>query len=533
MVGLTLRGEPQRHGVVRRRPNTIADLHAFLEAAGLNLVDELRQQLRAWPMHRDAIRAQLVILVDLPKRRTASGDVESHDYWAFLCNAGLGAIGEGLGIWSMHGDQPRYKVRGNPERRGENTSLSILVPMPSFSDSAAAVWSGESRAAQCRVVAIGLGALGSQVYLNLVRMGFGSWTLVDTDYLLPHNLARHALSGLSIGKSKAESLSLIGYTLGKDHPPAKSLVVDVLHPDTASAPLDEVLQSADLILDMSASIPVARRLANDIDTPAQRVALFLNPCGSDLVLLAEGEERTAPIDMLEMQYYRELLRNPTLATHLKRAGAGIRYAQSCREMSVILPQDRVAAHAAIGSRAVLNLVNGEADQIVIWHADPHRWTVDRIDVRTSPMIERHLGRWVLRADADLIAHVSALRQAKLPNETGGVLIGAFDLQRNLIYVVDALPSPADSLEWPTAYIRGSRGLRQRVEEVGTMTAGMLEYVGEWHSHPDGHSILPSADDRTAFAWFAQQRLVDGLPPLMLIVGADGTLGWYLDQLPTS
>lgn len=533
MVGLTLRGEPQTHGVVRRRPNTIAELHDFLDTAGLNLVDELRRYLRAWPMHQDAIRAQLVILVDLPKRRTASGNVESHDYWAFLCNAGLGGIGEDLGIWSTQGDQPRYKRQGNLERRGENISLSILIPMPSFSDRGAAVWSGKTRPDRRRVVAIGLGALGSQVHLNLVRMGFGAWTLVDKDYLLPHNLARHALSGVFVGRPKAESLALLGHALGKTNLPAKSLVADVLHPESASAMLDEALQSADLILDMSASIPVARRLANDVCAPARRVALFLNPCGSDLVLLAEGGERPTPIDTLEMQYYREVLRNPVLAAHLKREDERIRYAHSCRDVSVVMPQDRVAAHAAIASRAVLNLVDDEADQITIWHADPHRWTIDRIDVRPSPMVERHLGRWTLRTDIDLITHIRALRQAKLPNETGGVLIGAFDLLRHLIYVVDALPAPADSLEWPKAYIRGSRGLRQRVEEIGTVTAGMLEYVGEWHSHPDGHGVMPSSADRAAFAWFAQQRLVDGLPPLMLIVGAAGELGWYLDQFSTS
>jgi hypothetical protein len=39
----------------------------------------------------------------------------------------------------------------------------------------------------------GAGALGSQLMNNLSRAGFGRWTIVDKDKLLPHNLARHAL----------------------------------------------------------------------------------------------------------------------------------------------------------------------------------------------------------------------------------------------------------------------------------------------------------------------------------------------------
>jgi tRNA A37 threonylcarbamoyladenosine dehydratase len=38
----------------------------------------------------------------------------------------------------------------------------------------------------------GAGALGSQLMNNLSRAGFGRWTIVDNDKLLPHNLARNA-----------------------------------------------------------------------------------------------------------------------------------------------------------------------------------------------------------------------------------------------------------------------------------------------------------------------------------------------------
>ena len=70
----------------------------------------------------------------------------------------------------------------------------------------------------------------------------------------------------------------------------------------------------------------------------------------------------------------------------------------------------------------------------------------------------------------------ALRKKKLPNETGGVLL-ALDHESRRAYVVDTIPSPPDSKEWPTLYIRGSEQLREEMERVTTLTVGNLEYIG--------------------------------------------------------
>jgi integrative and conjugative element protein (TIGR02256 family) len=114
--------------------------------------------------------------------------------------------------------------------------------------------------------------------------------------------------------------------------------------------------------------------------------------------------------------------------------------------------------------------------------------------------------------------VRAERQKKLPRETGGVLLGSWDLQRGIVYVVATIPSPDDSDEGPTSYIRGSRGLESAVSDAIARTGGQLQYLGEWHSHPDGHSAEPSDDDCKLFDWVREYTTQDGYPPAMLIVG---------------
>jgi integrative and conjugative element protein (TIGR02256 family) len=121
------------------------------------------------------------------------------------------------------------------------------------------------------------------------------------------------------------------------------------------------------------------------------------------------------------------------------------------------------------------------------------------------------------------------RSEKLPNETGGVLIGARDTKRRIVYVVESLPSPLDSTEWPTVYIRGKQGLRRRLEEIRQITGNHLGYIGEWHSHPRGHSPSPSSDDHRAFQWLSDMLALEGLPATMLIVG-ESESAWHVGHM---
>jgi len=133
---------------------------------------------------------------------------------------------------------------------------------------------------------------------------------------------------------------------------------------------------------------------------------------------------------------------------------------------------------------------------------------------------RRVADWTLVLDDWLFHELNNLRSSKLPNETGGVLLGAYDLPQKTVYVVDTIPSPPDSEEWPTLYIRGSEGLRERVADITEMTVGQLEYVGEWHSHPDGCSCRPSNDDIKVFSWMTDRMSAAGLPALMAIVAIE-------------
>jgi integrative and conjugative element protein (TIGR02256 family) len=111
------------------------------------------------------------------------------------------------------------------------------------------------------------------------------------------------------------------------------------------------------------------------------------------------------------------------------------------------------------------------------------------------------------------------RLSKLPNETGGVLIGSIDFYKKIIYCVSQIYAPADSKEYPSSFVRGCNGLKQELDRIHNCTRGNLEYIGEWHSHPNSHTGQ-SCDDKKLLKEIADYNILQGAPGLMMIVGKD-------------
>lgn len=528
-IATTFAAQPQMHGVIRRQPSNLRELHEFLQPAHVDLLQELRTRLSSWAREPDILDAHLVLIVILPKIRGAAGDVEDVEMRAFMSQQLIRDVGAQIGVWTPHEGQLGLIIPADQTKQGEGIALWMLNPTFALSRDLAAGLNGVSKRDSRRVTAVGLGALGSQVFMNLIRQGFGEWTLIDDDDLLPHNLARHALFGFAVGYPKAETLARVANDTIDGEPIATALVADVLQPGITEDAVRRSLVEAEVILDLTASIAVAHHVARDVSSSARRMSMFLSPSGIDAVMLVEDLQRKTPLDWLEMLCFRELVRVPELAHYLRGTDGRIRYGPSCRDLSSTIPQDFVAVHAALMSRALPRCTANDAAHIALWRIDPDELSVTRHTIDPTPIIERQIAEWTVCTDQALLDTIQRLRQEKLPSETGGVLIGSFDMQRRIIYVVDTIPSPPDSIEWPTVYVRGCRGLAQRITEIDHITAGMLGYVGEWHSHPDGGDCAPSRDDRQAFAQLANYASLDGRPAVMLIVGKN-QYAWHVDRM---
>ena len=194
-----------------------------------------------------------------------------------------------------------------------------------------------------KVGVVGIGALGSAVIDHFVRQGCSEEIhLVDCDILLPHNLSRHTLTTDKVMTSKVRSIkdSYHGILFQKIN------AIDGNYLTLGRNDRERLFKDTDLIMDFSTSIAVERELANE-ELTFRRCTSFLNPKGDDVVLLIEDKGRISRLDLLEMDYYRNLIVDERFAHHLEQTETVRTNTFSCRSESMILNYENVRVLSAI------------------------------------------------------------------------------------------------------------------------------------------------------------------------------------------
>lgn len=509
-------GKPQKHGIIESVPSSISDLNSFLKKADINLVDELRERLKVWHSNNAWIlQKRLIILIALPKYRADSTRVEGIELRAFLSKKTLSEVGIDLGVYSLIENITGLLIPYDCNKSGDSIQIEMLNVFETLTKNMAATYNGV-HPSNIAISAIGLGSIGSAIYSNLLRQGFAKWVLIDHDILLPHNLSRHILYKSDLGIHKVDSLKKIADDI-YEKSEIQVYKANVLVDFEKNEQLKKDIENSNLILDFSASVAVARSIALDIKSIARRISFFMNPKASELVIIAEDKSREHTLDSLEMQYYKGIIENDQLEKHLEPPNNRMRTGYSCRDLSSIMEFEKIAIYSGICTSIIKELIENEKPLISIWRIDKSN-VVERIDVPISAQIRESYGEWTIVYTKSFIEKIFELRKAKLPVESGGVLLGSYDTFRHIIYVIDTIPSPPDSKEWPTIYIRGIKGLKNTLDSITARVNEQVTYIGEWHSHPQGCQPKPSRKDLIAFSWLTEVMNESGKPALMLIAG---------------
>ena len=516
-----LPGNPQIMQRLRAVPNYLDELHDELQNWGIDLIGALRQRISTLiGGDKNQLWYRPLILIRIPLLNLDGSPTGYADVKAFTTTGenNLLKIGEGLGLLHDHEGFDKglgpvaLRLPPDESMRGSDISVVVLSVHANFCREIAATGSGlpvDNRA----VVLIGAGAIGSHVMEIMRRDGFGNWTLIDNDAVLPHNIQRHRVSASMVGKPKAQAMStlanwLIGTTETTD------ICANILDKKPEA---EVVLKNAQLIIDASASVPVSRALADEKERSARHASVFFNSVGGDVVLLGEDSGRSVKLDALEAQYYRAILDHPEFANHLSTEGEGYRYAGSCRSVSFKMPEHKVSLLSGAIAGELRRYVSGDEAAIVIWVGHPESG-LRRISAPVHP-IERHIRiGWEVVLDDGLVNTAKTLRKTALPAETGGIILGTIDVSRRQICAVKLVPAPKDSIGDHAGFKRGVTGLAAIVADAGRLTAGQVEYVGEWHSHPKGVPPEPSDTDVTQLIWLGSERRIESLPAIMMIVG---------------
>lgn len=126
----------------------------------------------------------------------------------------------------------------------------------------------------------------------------------------------------------------------------------------------------------------------------------------------------------------------------------------------------------------------------------------------------HDGRFAVTLDISAIRVMVGNSATAHRMETGGILIGRYDIDHSTAIVVESTPKPKDSVFNWFSFRRGSSGLKQLL--IKRWNVG-LHYLGEWHYHPGGSSE-PSNSDHHAMAKIAENPKYDCHEPILVIIG---------------
>ena len=456
------------------------------------------------------LACKVLINIAIPKQRTDRAPIETFDLRSFVIDKSLKDILTDYGL-SLNGSklEPSKHTGGN----GANIAITpFIVHLAQSKLKCRCANLVDEADGEKHFSLVGVGAIGSHILNNCLRSGYGKWTIIDHDYFWPHNIARHVLTSNDIGYSKVKSLEKVANHIQSDSD-LVAIASDVFGKDNS---VIVAFGQSDIILDASASIAVERHLALDVQSDARRISCFLNPKGTATIMLLESVDRSARLDLLEMQYYRELLKNEKYSDHMSLPETMV-YSGTCRSISSRISQDNISLSAALCCKAIKLHTSNTNGEIIIWtHATD---SVEKESFMADKWITHEQGGWKIELSLSLLNEMQTDRREALPNETGGVLIGAYDIARKCVYVVCQVTAPDDSISSPTSFIRGCANLPERLDYIYKTTLDNLTYIGEWHSHPSVNT-QKSLDDEKLHKAIVDYNRENCLPGCMMILGSD-------------
>lgn len=507
------------HGFVERDPATLGQLADLLTRREVDLIGPLRAALQGRVGEKGVVATAddkgTIILLHIPIRRTADAEPDGISHRAFLVPIGALEFGVSIGALLVH-QQRYYKDVMNPQQSMAWRDQPVL-PMGVLTQNdgdAARRQSGITEEGPAGVL-VGAGSLGSALLNLWGRSGWGRWTVIDKDHIKPHNLSRHAAYAQHIGEPKATVVAGLHAAVMEGATEIVPLVADAS--DHAQASVTSALTAATLVVDASTTLEYPRA-ASTADTLPRHVSVFIAPNGNAAVLLAEDAKRAQRLRTLEAQYYRAVIQAEWGKIHLSGHASTFWSGASCRDISVVMPYSRILGQASTLAEQVQIAAMHEDALIRVWQREPVRGAIEVHDIPVLPERCIALHELDLFIDEGVEQQLRELRRQGFPNETGGVLLGYYDFNIKAVVIVAGLPAPPDSKANPDSFKRGVAGLVEAVKDATTHTAGMVGYIGEWHSHPPGHSASPSQHDLVQLIHLALGMADDGLPAVQLIVG---------------
>jgi len=354
-----------------------------------------------------------------------------------------------------------------------------------------------------KILILGCGAIGSKVIYHLYRSGICNLTICDKDVMQSHNVCRHALSKFNLLSPKVKLIKEELDQMFINNPkPIKTVEYDLLEwlPKTD-------LNDYDIIIDTTASASVFRcldNLSHDISSPIIHFALS---DAGNIGLVYIKFNNLSKLSDYYMQLARLAIDNEDLSNWLHKEKRynydWVRIGEGCHSNTMILSDDVISSHASIASSIIRNIFSSEKENTAylsfanveyIGQMFSDNFKIPEfVDIQCDNNQD-----WHVRIPKDLLSHIRLQAKISGKKEIGGYMMGNVDVKYKTIYVLHQY-KPNDSKQKTSRLSLGIQGWKEEYNKVKSSTASMLDYIGDWHSHPIGSLNMSTRDILTNYA----------------------------------
>ncbi|MDE6432633.1 MAG: Mov34/MPN/PAD-1 family protein [Lachnospiraceae bacterium] len=367
------------------------------------------------------------------------------------------------------------------------------------------------------IVVWGCGALGSKVSMEMARMGYLSQKLYDNDILLPHNLVRHEIaSGYAIGLNKGRALELeIKSMYGED--------TKISAFDSSSFSCEENLNN-EMIIDCTASERSLNWCCtnNKIRNRLIRCEIFME--GKLGTVFVEGKNRNPDAYDMRVCLWYSAMSNEVVKQWLNQDIEEImefHIGFGCSSDTMVLDDATISNHASIVPHCFNKYSNLEHGTLIINYFDKDELTnnfIKVIEVKKYESWKTDEG-WVVHCPCDILEQLTKITYEDTENM--GIWFGHINERMKRITISDTF-IPEDNKRSTGTVIGGGQGVGEKINKIVKNTGGMINYIGEWHTHPTGYAH-PSQMDKKAFKSIPKNNR----PYLMTIFSPNNVGNWVL------
>lgn len=122
----------------------------------------------------------------------------------------------------------------------------------------------------------------------------------------------------------------------------------------------------------------------------------------------------------------------------------------------------------------------------------------------------------IEIQASVFNQIQLQAEGEYPSENGGMLAGRYSADKQTVYI-EKVVVPIEKLTGRTTFMRNTKGLEKVWKQLAK---DGLQYVGEWHSHPNG-STQYSGTDLAAMVEIEKEVTIANPLLLIVVVRSDG------------